>query len=34
VIRENAEKAAYHWDKPAKEYISTIYDLTETINIE
>ncbi len=34
IIRENAEKAAYHWDKPAKEYINTIYDLTETINIE
>ncbi|PKL16480.1 MAG: hypothetical protein CVV49_16100, partial [Spirochaetae bacterium HGW-Spirochaetae-5] len=34
IIRENAEKAAYHWDKPANEYISTIYDLTETINID
>ena len=34
ILRENAEKAAYYWDKPAKEYINTIYDLTETINIE
>jgi len=34
VLRENAEKTAYYWDKPAKEYINTIYDLTETINIE
>ncbi len=34
VLRENAEMAAYHWDKPALEYIETIYDLTETINIE
>ncbi len=34
IIRENAEKAAYYWDKPSKEYINTIYDLTETINIE
>ncbi|HNX24071.1 MAG TPA: glycogen/starch synthase [Spirochaetota bacterium] len=33
-LRNNAEKAAYYWDKPAKEYIDTIYDLTETINIE
>jgi len=34
ILRENAEKAAYHWDKPAKEYINTIYDLTETISLE
>jgi len=33
-VRENAEKAAYYWDKPAKEYINTIYDLTETIRLE
>ena len=32
--RENAEKAAYYWDKPAREYINTIYGLTETIRLE
>lgn len=32
-LRENAEKAAYYWDRPAGEYIRTIYDLTETIII-
>jgi len=33
-LRENARKAAYYWNKPAKEYLNTIYDLTETINID
>ena len=32
-IRENSEKATYFWDKPAKEYIDTVYDLTETIRM-
>ena len=32
-VRENAEKAAYYWDKPAQEYIDTIYSLTETIRL-
>jgi hypothetical protein len=33
-IRENAEKSAYFWDKPASEYIETVYNLTETIRME
>jgi starch synthase len=32
-IRENAEKSVYHWDKPAQEYIETLYELTETIRM-
>lgn len=33
-VRENAEKSAYFWDKPASEYIETVYNLTETIRME
>jgi len=33
-LRENAEKSAYYWDKPAREYIETLYNLTETIRID
>lgn len=33
-IRENAEKSAYFWDRPAREYIETVYNLTETIRME
>ena len=32
-IRENAEKSVYHWNKPAQEYIETLYELTETIRM-
>ncbi|HPS56879.1 MAG TPA: glycogen/starch synthase [Spirochaetota bacterium] len=32
-LRENSEKASYFWDKPAQEYINTVYDLTETIRM-
>ena len=31
--RFNAEKSVYYWDKPARKYIETIYDMTETIRI-
>ncbi len=31
--RMNAEKSIYFWDKPAKQYIETIYEMTETIRI-
>ncbi|HPJ34555.1 MAG TPA: glycogen/starch synthase [Spirochaetota bacterium] len=33
-IRENAEKSAYYWDRPAREYIETVYNLTETIRMD
>ena len=32
-VRDNAEKATYFWDRPAREYIETVYDLTETIRM-
>ncbi len=32
-VRIAAENSAYFWDKPAREYIKLIYDLTETIRI-
>ncbi len=32
-VRKAAENSAYFWDKPAREYIKLIYDLTETIRI-
>ncbi len=32
-VRENCEKASYFWDRPAREYIDTVYDLTETIRM-
>jgi starch synthase len=32
-VRENCEKASYFWDRPAREYIETVYDLTETIRM-
>ena len=31
--RSNAEKSAYFWDRPARQYIERIYDLTESIRI-
>ena len=31
--RTNAENSVYFWDRPARQYIETIYDLTETIRI-
>jgi starch synthase len=31
--RKNAERSAYFWDKPAREYIDTIYRITETIRM-
>jgi starch synthase len=31
--RMNAENSVYYWDRPAKQYVQTIYDLTETIRI-
>ncbi|MFC1670109.1 glycogen/starch synthase [Spirochaetota bacterium] len=31
--RENAENSVYFWDKPAKEYVKKIYDMTETIRV-
>jgi starch synthase len=33
LVRKAAEESAYYWDKPAREYIKLIYDLTETIRI-
>jgi starch synthase len=33
MARENAEKSAYFWDRPARKYIEKIYGLTETIRI-
>ncbi len=31
--RMNAEKSVYYWDRPAREYVETIYDITETIRV-
>ncbi len=31
--RKNAEKSVYYWDRPAREYVETIYDITETIRV-
>ncbi len=31
--RLNAERSAYFWDRPARQYIERIYDLTETVRI-
>ena len=31
--RRNAENSVYYWDRPARQYVSSIYDLTETIRI-
>jgi len=31
--RHNAESSAYFWDRPARQYIEKIYDLTESIRI-
>ena len=31
--RFNAEKSVYYWDKPARKYIETMYDITETIRV-
>jgi len=31
--RINAENSVYFWDRPAREYIRSIYDLTETVRI-
>ena len=31
--RCNAEESVYFWDKPAKQYINTIYDLIETLRL-
>ncbi len=33
-VRENAEKSAYFWDRPASDYIETVYNLTETIRMD
>ena len=33
LARKNAEKSAYFWDRPARQYVSSIYDMTETIRI-
>lgn len=31
--RFNAESSIYYWDRPARKYIETIYDFTETIRL-
>ena len=31
--RKNAEKSVYYWDRPAREYVEKIYEMTETIRI-
>lgn len=31
--RKNAEKSVYYWDKPAREYIETLYGIKEIIRI-
>ena len=31
--RKNAEKSVYYWDRPAREYVETIYSITETIRV-
>ncbi len=33
-VRELAENASYNWEKPALEYIDTLYRLNETIKLE
>ncbi|MCU0847591.1 MAG: glycogen/starch synthase [Spirochaetes bacterium] len=31
--RKNAESSVYYWDRPARQYVETVYNLTETIRI-
>ena len=31
--RMNAERSVYYWDKPARQYVEIIYNLTETIRL-
>jgi glycogen synthase len=31
--RMNAERSAYFWDKPARQYVEAIYEMTETIRV-
>lgn len=31
--RVNAENSAYFWDRPAKQYIEKVYEITETVRI-
>jgi starch synthase len=31
--RKNAERSVYYWDRPAREYVETIYSITETIRV-
>jgi len=31
--RMNAEKSVYYWDRPAREYVETVYAITETIRV-
>jgi len=32
-VRQNAENSSWFWDRPAREYVETVYDLTETIRM-
>ncbi|MBP7739068.1 MAG: glycogen/starch synthase [Spirochaetes bacterium] len=32
-VRTNAERSVYYWDRPAREYVETIYTVTETIRV-